>query len=175
MSGAVPNPRPSSRDRDGRRRAAGLDFCVGTLGLRLVKKTVNFDNHHVYHFYYGDERGTPGTILDDVSLHGRGVRGWRQGRGPGHRHVVFGARGIARFLGAAARARAASPSPASQRFGEEAIAFADPSGLHFELVAARTDDDARRGSAPAIGDDAAIRGLHSVTMDSARSRRRRSR
>ncbi len=36
-----------------------LDFCVGALGLRLVKKTVNFDNHHVYHFYYGDERGTP--------------------------------------------------------------------------------------------------------------------
>ena len=30
-----------------------LDFCVGDLGLRLVKKTVNFDNHHVYHFYYG--------------------------------------------------------------------------------------------------------------------------
>jgi catechol 2,3-dioxygenase-like lactoylglutathione lyase family enzyme len=39
-----------------------LDFCLAGLGLRLVKKTVNFDNHHVYHFYYGDERGTPGTI-----------------------------------------------------------------------------------------------------------------
>ena len=41
---------------------ADLDFCLDALGLRLVKKTVNFDNHHVYHFYYGDERGTPGTI-----------------------------------------------------------------------------------------------------------------
>src|SRR4051812_14999243 len=39
-----------------------LDFCLGALGLRLVKKTVNFDNHHVYHFYYGDEHGSPGTI-----------------------------------------------------------------------------------------------------------------
>ena len=39
-----------------------LDFCVDALGLRLVKKTVNFDNHNVYHFYYGDETGTPGTI-----------------------------------------------------------------------------------------------------------------
>ena len=39
-----------------------LDFCVDALGLRLVKKTVNFDNHHVYHFYYGDEMGRPGTI-----------------------------------------------------------------------------------------------------------------
>src|SRR5436189_257679 len=36
-----------------------LDFCVETLGMRLVKKTVNFDNHLVYHFYYGNERGTP--------------------------------------------------------------------------------------------------------------------
>ena len=42
---------------------ADLDFCVGALGLRLLKKTVNFDNHHVYHFYYGDEAGTPGTIV----------------------------------------------------------------------------------------------------------------
>ena len=39
-----------------------LDLCIETLGLRLVKKTVNFDNHNVYHFYYGDECGTPGTI-----------------------------------------------------------------------------------------------------------------
>jgi len=39
-----------------------LDFYAGLLGLRLVKKTVNFDNHHVFHFYYGDELGTPGTI-----------------------------------------------------------------------------------------------------------------
>ena len=38
---------------------ADLDFCLGGMSLRLVKKTVNFDNHHVYHFYYGDERGTP--------------------------------------------------------------------------------------------------------------------
>ncbi len=35
---------------------ADLDFCLDLLGLRLVKKTVNFDNHNVYHFYYGDER-----------------------------------------------------------------------------------------------------------------------
>src|SRR5260370_2987078 len=39
-----------------------LDFCLGGLGLRLVKKTVNFANHHVYHLYYGDVLGTPGTL-----------------------------------------------------------------------------------------------------------------
>ena len=52
---------------------ADLDFCLETLGLRLVKKTVNFDNHHVYHFYYGDERGTPGTIWTTFPYRGHGV------------------------------------------------------------------------------------------------------
>ena len=58
-----------------------LDFAVGTLGLRLVKKTVNFDNHHVYHFYYGDERGAPGTIWTTFPYHGRGVRIGTKGAG----------------------------------------------------------------------------------------------
>src|SRR3954449_9624384 len=51
-----------------------LDFCLGGLGLRLVKKTVNFDNHHVYHFYYGDEHGSPGTIWTTFPFKERGVR-----------------------------------------------------------------------------------------------------
>src|SRR5437763_16369556 len=40
-----------------------LDFYVGLLGLRFVKRTVNFDDPGTYHFYFGDARGTPGTIL----------------------------------------------------------------------------------------------------------------
>ena len=40
-----------------------LDFYVGLLGLRFVKRTVNFDDPGTYHFYFGDNRGTPGTIL----------------------------------------------------------------------------------------------------------------
>jgi len=40
-----------------------LDFYRKLLGLRLVKKTVNFDNHNVYHFYYGNESGSPSTIM----------------------------------------------------------------------------------------------------------------
>jgi len=50
-----------------------LDFCSETLGLRLVKKTVNFDNHHVYHFYYGDAVGTPGTLWTTFPYKGHGV------------------------------------------------------------------------------------------------------
>ena len=52
---------------------ADLDFSVDALGLRLVKKTVNFDNHFVYHFYYGDEVGHPGTIWTTFPYKGRGV------------------------------------------------------------------------------------------------------
>src|SRR5207344_2299332 len=58
-----------------------LDFCASVLGLRLVKKTVNFDNHHVYHFYYGDERGTPGTIWTTFPYADRGVPVGRKGAG----------------------------------------------------------------------------------------------
>src|SRR5713226_8588500 len=58
-----------------------LDFCLDVLGLRLVKKTVNFDNHHVYHFYYGDERGTPGTIWTTFPYKGHGVPVGRKGAG----------------------------------------------------------------------------------------------
>src|SRR4026207_2344443 len=58
-----------------------LDFCLGGWGLRLVKRTVNFDNHHVYHFYYGDERGTPGTIWTTFPYKGRGVPVGKEGAG----------------------------------------------------------------------------------------------
>ena len=50
-----------------------LDFYRAMLGLRLVKQTVNFDNHNVYHFYYGNETGTPGTIWTTFPYHGWGV------------------------------------------------------------------------------------------------------
>ena len=58
-----------------------LNLCVGTLGLRLVKTTVNFDNHHVYHFYYGDRHGTPGTIWTTFPYRNHGVRVGTRGAG----------------------------------------------------------------------------------------------
>ena len=60
---------------------ADLDFCIELLGLRLVKKTVNFDNHNVYHFYYGNERGEPGTIWTTFPYKGYGVRVGMKGAG----------------------------------------------------------------------------------------------
>jgi glyoxalase family protein len=138
-----------------------LDFCRGALGLRLVKKTVNFDNHFVYHFYYGDERGTPGTIWTTFPYKGRGVRVGRKGAG----QVTATAFSVPADSLAAWRARLKARGIAfeegSPRFEEASLLCTDPSGIRFELIA--TDRD---GRAPwdGLGDAAAIRGLHSVTL-----------
>jgi glyoxalase family protein len=140
-----------------------LDFCLGALGLRLVKKTVNFDNHHVYHFYYGSERGAPGTIWTTFPYKGRGVRVGTKGAGQvtvTSFSVPIGALGFWRTrLGQ----RGIAVNDVQPRFGEAAIRFSDRSGLVFELVA--SDRDTR---APWVADgidaDSAIRGLHGVTM-----------
>jgi glyoxalase family protein len=140
-----------------------LDFCIGGLGLRLVKKTVNFDNHHVYHFYYGDQRGTPGTVWTTFPYKGRGVGVGTKGAG----QVTVTAFSVPTGSLAEWRARLAAQGIAvtdiESHFGEPAISFADRSGLTFELIA--TDRDAR---APWVAEgfdaDLAIRGLHSVAF-----------
>ena len=125
-----------------------LDFCIGALGLRLVKKTVNFDNHFVYHFYYGDERGTPGTIWTTFPYAGRGVRVGTKGAG----QVVATSFSVPVDSLDAWRARLAArgitATPADPRFGEPVIAFSDASGLRFELIG--SDRDSR---SPWIGSD----------------------
>ncbi|WP_206549396.1 MULTISPECIES: VOC family protein [unclassified Chryseobacterium] len=55
-----------------------IDFYTEILGLRLIKKTVNFDNSDVYHFYFGDEFGTPGTIMTTFP-YGKGLANGRNG------------------------------------------------------------------------------------------------
>ena len=129
-----------------------LDFCLDLLGLRLVKKTVNFDNHDVYHFYYGDERGTPGTIWTTFPYKGRGVPIGEKGRRSGHGHVVLGARRVAWLLAKAAPRIAGECARQSARFGEEVLRVDDPSGLVFELVAT-TATRASRGSGSGIDAD----------------------
>jgi glyoxalase family protein len=142
---------------------ADLDFCLNLLGLRLVKKTVNFDNHSVYHFYYGTERGAPGTIWTTFPYKGRGVRTGMKGAS----QVVTTSFSVPaaslgfwrdRLSAAGVEARdVATP------FGEEAIHVADPSGLWMELVG--SNRDARTPwTGNGVGAGEAIRGLHSVTM-----------
>jgi glyoxalase family protein len=139
-----------------------LDFCVDALGLRLVKKTVNFDNHNVYHFYYGDETGTPGTIWTTFPYKGWNVPIGTKGLGQVGVTSFSVPEGSLPFWRSRLAARAITAAEAPARFGEPSLVFTDPSGLTLELVAA---PDARapwtEGGVPEAH---AIRGLHSVTL-----------
>jgi len=139
-----------------------VDFYTTVLGLRLVKRTVNFDAPDTYHLYYGDESGNPSTLLTffpwpgvDRGKQGTGLTtatafsippeslGWWQTR--------------LKDLDVDADAPVA-------RADEEVLRLRDPDGLVIELVA--SDGDSRSGwdGAAAVPADNAIRGLFSVTM-----------
>jgi catechol 2,3-dioxygenase-like lactoylglutathione lyase family enzyme len=99
-----------------------LDFGIDALGLRLVKKTVNFDNHGVYHFYYGDERGTPGTLWTTFPYKGRGVQVGIKGAGQVTTTSFSVPAGSLDAWKARLRARGFTVVDAPPRFGEESIA-----------------------------------------------------
>jgi len=138
-------------------------FYTKLLGLRLVKKTVNFDNPHVYHFYYGNEAGAPGTIMTTFPYKDRGVPVGRKGAGQ-IRVTSFSvpARSLESWKGRL-RERGVEVRDRAPRFGEAAITFSDPSGLELALVGSEGDDRSPWVSGD-IGADQAIRGLHSLTI-----------
>src|SRR5690606_31575024 len=144
---------------------ADLDFAAGALGLRLVKKTVNFDNPFVYHFYYGDRVGTPGTVWTTFPYKGHGVRPGRVGAGQ-VTAVAFSVPPTSiDFWRARLTGRGVEVEPATVRFGEAGLTVRDPSGLVIEIVG--TAADART---PWTGGDvpeaSAVRGVHGVTLTS---------
>ena len=140
-----------------------LDFYVGVLGQRLVKKTVNFDNHHVYHFYYGNESGTPGTIMTTFPYKGMGVRAGVTGAG----QITVSSFSVPAAALDFWRQRLTSKrvpfTDAATAFGEDAIRLSDPSGLVIRLVGSPSDPRAP-WVLPDIGADRAIRGIHGVTL-----------
>jgi glyoxalase family protein len=140
-----------------------LEFAEGVLGLRLVKRTVNFDNHSVYHFYYGTATGAPGTIWTTFPYHGRGVAVGVHGAGQIVATAFSVPAGALDFWQARLRALGRPALWTEPRFGERALLVHDPSGLALELVA---DEHDTRAPWPGggVGADAAIRGLHSVTL-----------
>src|SRR6201988_1176147 len=113
-----------------------LDFYVGLLGLRFVKRTVNFDDPGTYHFYFGDNRGTPGTILTFFPWPGarRGTRGTGQIEATA---FAISAGSIDYWLGRLQEHDVAAEQN-TPRFGEPVIRFADPDGLLLELIASNS-------------------------------------
>jgi len=116
-----------------------LDFYAGLLGLRLVKKTVNFDNNKVYHFYYGDERGAPGTIMTTFPYRGHGVRDGVKGTGQ-ITVTSFAVAGSSLDFWRKRLSEAGVRYKEESRFGDPLIAFDDPSTLRLELIGDDEDD-----------------------------------
>jgi glyoxalase family protein len=139
-----------------------LDFYTHVLGLRFVKKTVNFDDPGTYHLYYGDQVGHPGTILTffpwEHAAAGRGGVGQTQQtsfRIPissiGYWTHRFVDQGIAH-------------SAPEKRFGESVLSFTDPDGMSLALVGVAGAESEPAWTAGAIPVEHAIRGFHGVTL-----------
>ena len=111
-----------------------LDFYRTLLGLRLVKQTVNFDNHNVFHFYYGNERGTPGTIWTTFPYHGWGVPAGTKGAGQIRTTSFSIPAGSLDAWRAHLKSERILVTDLPPRFGDESLSFLDPSGLSVELV-----------------------------------------
>lgn len=140
-----------------------LDFYTGLLGQRLVKKTVNFDNTRVYHFYYGDEKGTPGTIMTTFPYGQLGVRQGAHGSGQITVTSFSVPAGSLPFWIERLSYAGVLFTAEDSGFGEGAIRFRDPSGLTIRLVEARADARAPWRKQD-IDDARALRGIHSVTL-----------
>ena len=114
-----------------------LDFYVGLLGLRFVKRTVNFDDPGTFHFYFGDRRGTPGTILTFFPWPGvrRGIHGTGQIEATA---FSVSPDSVGYWLERLKQQHVAAER-ISSRFGEEVIRFVDPDGLLLELVVSNSE------------------------------------
>jgi glyoxalase family protein len=139
-----------------------LDFYTRVLGLRLVKRTVNFDDPGTYHFYYGDETGSPGTVLTFFP--------WEQ--------AAQGLVGIGETQQTAFRVPVSSLGYWTQRlvekgvrhearetrFGDTVLPFSDPDGTRLALVGVPDAENERGWSDGNVPAEHAMRGFFGVTL-----------
>ncbi|MEL7121947.1 MAG: ring-cleaving dioxygenase [Bacteroidota bacterium] len=138
------------------------DFYTHVLGLRLVKKTVNFDNNQVYHFYYGTEEGTPGTIMTTFPYKGQGVRDGINGTGQVS-HTAFSVPSSALAFWKTRLESFNIEFEEQVKFRQSVVSFKDPSGLLLELVA-NDDDDRPIWRTDEVAAEYAIKGFHHVIL-----------
>ncbi len=136
-------------------------FFTDTLGLRRVKKTVNFDSPDVYHLYYGDETGAPGSVMTYFPFPDMGPG--RPGTGEVGTTVFSVPEGSLGFWSDRLSQCGVSGLKTEETFGEKRLNFAGPDGDGFALVEVR-DDNRPVWTANGVSEDHAIRGFHSVAM-----------
>lgn len=138
-----------------------IDFYTGILGLRLVKKTINFDAPDVYHFYFGDDLGRPGTVFTTFPF--KGARRGAKGTG----ELTYTAFSIAKdslsFWTERLRKFGIVVSDVLTRFGDSLIRFEDHDGMGIELIANDSDDRGgwTYGQIPA---EHSIKGFYGATL-----------
>ena len=137
-----------------------LAFWRDGLGLRLVKRTVNFDDPSAYHLYYGDALGRPGSLVTFFAWEHVGAS--RRGAGEVAETQLAVPAGTLDWWAARLTALGRAPER-EERFGEPRLGFTDPDGLALALVEAAAD---RRSpwSTEAVPPEVAVRGLHGVTL-----------
>jgi glyoxalase family protein len=144
------------------RATRNFDFYTQVLGLRFVKKTVNFDDPGTYHLYYGDRVGHPGTILTffpwEHAAPGRGGVGLAQQtafRIPASSIGYWTHRFIEKGV---------THEALEKRFGEPVLSFTDPDGMSLALVGATDAESEPAWHGGEIAAENAIRGFHGVTL-----------
>lgn len=142
--------------------ARNLDFYTRVLGLRLVKKTVNYDDPGTYHLYFGDEAGHPGTILTFFPW-GHATRG-RAGVGLAQQTTFRIPESAIGYWTHRFVEKGVAHEAIEKRFGEPVLAFTDPDGTSLALVgvAGAETEPAWQGSDVAA--EHAIRGFHGVRL-----------
>ena len=142
--------------------AKNVAFYTRTLGLRLVKVTINYDDPSSYHLYYGDGLGRPGTLM----THFAWPMARRGATGPGH--VVETAFtipiGTADYWRERLTELSVSGVETVDRFGHHAVTFQDAAGMALAVIETPAADDKHLWRHGDVAPEFAIRGLHSVTL-----------
>jgi glyoxalase family protein len=138
-----------------------LDFYTQVLGVRLVKKTVNFDDPGTYHFYFGNEEGTPGTILTFFPWEGIGKGTNGSGLAT---HIGYSVpKGSLEFWKNRFQQFNVNFEE-GEIFGEKLISFQDPDGLQIQFIESATPDNRKVWTTDDIKDENALKGFHNITL-----------
>ena len=141
---------------------ANVDFYTKVLGLRLLKRTVNFDAPHVWHLYYGDETGAPASILTFFPW--PGVTKGKEGAGLTTATAFSVPPESIGFWHERINKLGLSTEPPLKRGDSEVLTLFDNDGMRLELVASQGDERSGWDGVSEVPQEHAVRGLHEATL-----------